>query len=313
MRLPTESYLKVHYELRPAKQIERRMLVDALQMLSLAGLPISEYQYTGFGSIFFVDFILFHKLLGVWNMLSVEHSESIKKRIKFNKPFDCIRIEFGPISNVIPNLSPDRKHFLWLDYDDVIHRSHVEDIFLAASHLSSGSLLLITVDVEPPGKDDGPEQWRDHFEEEAGRYLISTKVEDFTKSNIPRINIQIIERVIRDGLAAREDIKFLPLFNFLYADGHQMLTLGGIIGSDIERRHIRGSKLEEVNFVRRDFSKEPFRIRVPNLTRKERLYLDSNMPCTSKWKPKEFEMLPDDIAAYREIYRFFPAYAELLL
>jgi len=30
MNSPTQSYKKVHYELRPAKQVERRMLIDAL-------------------------------------------------------------------------------------------------------------------------------------------------------------------------------------------------------------------------------------------------------------------------------------------
>jgi len=60
MSAATESYLKVAYDLRPAKQIERRMFIDGLQRLALAGFDIGDYQYTGFGSIFFVDFILFH-------------------------------------------------------------------------------------------------------------------------------------------------------------------------------------------------------------------------------------------------------------
>ena len=63
MNLPTESYQKVHYELRPAKQVERRMLVDALLGLAVAGFPIQDYQYTGMGSIYFIDFILFHRFL----------------------------------------------------------------------------------------------------------------------------------------------------------------------------------------------------------------------------------------------------------
>ena len=54
-------------------------------------------------------------------------------------------------------------------------------------------------------------------------------------------------------------------------------------------------------------------IRVPKLTRKERLYLDGAMPCADGWLPEEFELSQEDVAAYREIYRFCPAYAELLL
>ena len=48
---PSKSYLSVHYELRSAKQVERRMLIDALHTLGEDGFRISDYQYTGMGSI----------------------------------------------------------------------------------------------------------------------------------------------------------------------------------------------------------------------------------------------------------------------
>jgi len=54
----TSSSYRVQYDLRPAKQVERRMIIDALQRLSTAGFPITDYQYTGFGAIYFVDFIV---------------------------------------------------------------------------------------------------------------------------------------------------------------------------------------------------------------------------------------------------------------
>lgn len=315
MTMPTESYERVQYELRPAKQVERRMLIDALQILAQTGFQINDYKYTGMGSIYFVDFILFHKLLGIQNMLSVE-SSNIKRRVAFNKPFDCIDIEVPkPIGDIIPSLSADLKHFLWLDYDNILSRSVLDDVYLAASRLSVGSILLITVDVEPPGDaNDGPSDWRNYFKTEVGRYLGATlKVSDFAESKLPKINIQIIERAIKSGLTGRADIGFFPLFNFLYADGNQMLTMGGMIVSNPERRQIRASRLDETIYFRDSFEKEPFRIRIPKLTRKERLYLDSAMPCDTKWKPKEFELKKEDLSDYREIYRFFPAYAELLL
>src|ERR1035438_6857446 len=134
MNGPTESYLKVAYDLRPAKQIERRMFIDALQLLAGAGLDIGDYQYTGFGSIFFVDFVLFHKLLGMKRLLSVEFSPNIEKRVKFNRPFKEIEILMKSITDVIPTLSPDRKHLLWLDYDDVLKREHVADLVLAGTY-----------------------------------------------------------------------------------------------------------------------------------------------------------------------------------
>jgi hypothetical protein len=315
LAVPTESYLKVQYDLRPAKQVERRMLVDAFHMLAMAGFPIRDYQYTGFGSIYFVDFILFHKLLGITQMLSVEHSQKVEKRVKFNKPYGCVHILIGTAADVIPRLSPDRRHLLWLDYDDVLCNSHLNDVRLAAAHLSVSSILLVTVDAEPPGgKDDGPAEWMQHFHDEAGdlAYWL-TDINDFRKSNLVRVNVQIIERAIKAGLTGRQDVTFYPLFSFVYADGHQMLTVGGMFVTQTERRQILGSRLGDAHFIRFDLRKPPYKIRIPRLTRRERNYLDAKMPCRPGWKPSEFEMLAEDINAYSEIYPFLPAYAELLL
>ena len=314
MSVPSESYLKVAYDLRPAKQTERRMLIDALQRLALSGFDIGDYQYTGFGSIFFVDFILFHKLLGLKRLLSVEYSEKIEKRVKFNRPFKQIDISMNSITDVIPTLSADRKHLLWLDYDDVLKKSHIADLVLAGTYLPPGSILLVTVDVEPPGgEQDGPNEWKQHFEDQAGDYLGPfTQLESFAESNLLTVNTRVLERAIASGLVARE-ARFLPLFWFVYQDGHKMLTLGGMIATDAEARKVEGSTLRGAGYYRGEFSGEPYSIRVPNLTRKERMYLDREMPCADNWTTDEFELDLESIRDYREVYRYLPAYAELLL
>src|SRR5438270_10539979 len=99
------SSTKVQYELRAAKQVERRMLIESLQALSLAGFPITDYQYTGFGAIYFVDFILFHKILGIREMLSIEGSPKVHRRAVFNRPYDAVRVHLGLSTDVIPTLS----------------------------------------------------------------------------------------------------------------------------------------------------------------------------------------------------------------
>lgn len=314
MKGSTQSYLKVQYEFRPAKQVERRMLVDALHMLSHAGFRICDYQYTGLGSIAFVDFILFHKLLGIAKMLSVEHDRAIRRRIEFNKPFDFIEVEIGEIGNVIPSLSDDEKHVLWLDYDDIVSEDHLEDIKLAATYLTRGSLLIVTIDIEPPGgEDDGPAEWREYFEDQAGVYLPQDLNDsDFLEHRLTRVNIDIVGRAIKAGIKGR-GLRMIPLFNFVYADGHRMLTMGGMIGTDVDRRRIAGSGVKDLFYARLDWRSEPYEIRVPVLTLKERSFLDSKMPCRQGYRPKKFELPPEYVEAYKEIYRFMPIYAELLL
>ncbi len=315
MSVTGKSYDKVHYEFRPAKQVERRMLLDVLQRLMEIGFPISNYQYTGLGSLWFIDFILFRRYLGIRRMVSVEGSLEVETRVRFNKPYGNIEIFMGDVGDYIPSLSPDRKHILWLDFDYVIKKESLDAIVLGASQLSAGSLLFVTVDAEPPVKEGRARDWRDYFQSEVGDYLGNlTKDNQFSRSKLVAINASIIERAIKHGLAGRNDVNFFPLLNFVYADGHhQMLSVGGMIGTEEDGRKLQTLNKLHLPFLRDSIVANPYEINVPLLTRKERLHLDSFMPCRSSWRPREFVMKPADVLAYREIYPYFPAYTEMLL
>lgn len=314
MKTISKSALSVQYDLRPAKQVERRMLVDAFQRLAQAGFKIRDYQYTGLGSIYFVDFIIFHKLLGINKLVSIEHDTSLEARVKYNCPFKCIDIKIDLSTNIIPTLSQDIHHIVWLDYDEPIKSSILDDMYLAGSQLSSGSILLVTVDVEPPDKEsDEPKASKEYFDNEASKYLGTMEIQEFTKSKLPRTNKLLLLRALKEGMRGRIGIEYHPLFNFLYADGHRMLTLGGVIGSEVEKGKIGEINLEGAIYLRTNIDDDPYEIRVPPFTRKERHLLDSAMPCTVGWQPKEFKLSEENVNTYREIYRFLPSYVEILL
>ncbi len=255
-------------------------------------------------------------------MLSVEISTKIENRIHFNAPYkEIINLEVGqPIGNFIPKLESDRQHLLWLDYDDILREEMLRDISAAASTLSPGSILLFTIDSEPPIKGNNREENNEeniskskkYFTSFADTYLLPYTNEDFYYENLPRLNIKACLNSIKAGLAGRQDIQFQPLFNFIYADGHRMITAGGMICDKKSKQKIKGSRLLKADYIRADFQSDPFYIRVPILTRKEQLVLDSHMPCHDGWLPKEFEMSSEEIQNYNKIYRFFPSYAEIL-
>ena len=312
MSKPTKSYREVAYDLRPAKQVERRMILDALGRLMNEGVPIRDYQYTGFGSIYFFDFVLLYKLVGLRRFVSVEYDTDITRRVAFNKPFDPVEIRMQPIGDVIPTLSRDARHILWLDYDDRLTSSMLQDTAAASYHLPCGSLLLITVDAEPPAGRGAPAERMEYFESEGGDLLpYDFDIGWCTKTRLPETNLAILGNATKSGLAARE-LDFLPLFRFVYADGHEMVTLGGMIGGAAERRILDSCDWVGASYLRRDPSQPPYRIRVPRLTRRERLFLDRHMPCSDSWKPEAFELDKDEIEAYREIHRFYPHYGEFL-
>ncbi len=314
-----KSHEKVHYEFRPAKQVERRMLLHAFHELRDLGYTISNYEYTGLGSIYFVDFALFHRYLGLTRMTSVEGNREIDQRVEFNCPYKLIKVIHDDMSAQIARLSSKRRHILWLDFDSILTEELLDAVHLAATQLSVRSILLVTVDVEPPGRpEDGlkkwnPTAWMRHYRREAGVYFwrgISRR--DFARDALPVTNARILQVVIDQGLRER-DAEFIGMFSFLYADGHRMLSVGGMIGTDEDRRQIRSLNQKELFFMRNNITEEPFIIRVPLVTRKERHYLDQNMPCRKNWSPSVFEMKLDDIKDYRKLYRYYPAYTEMLL
>lgn len=323
-----KSYKTVHYELRPAKQVERRMLVDAFILLMETGFFVRDYIYVGMGCVHFIDFILFHKLLGIEKMTSVESLDEISRRVEFNAPYAGVRggeavvtvrtqERIGDYLAMMPN---DKRHIVWLDYDSILSKDMLEDIYLASSRLLPGSILLITVDTETPKEIDFPERHNDseisfeYYSDIAGEYMdAGMNTSSFSKREMPKRITEFVAKTIQSSLASRDDLQFLPLFNFLYQDGHRMLTLGGMIGNGKTRKRIKSSRLSKMPYIRLDFESDPCWIKVPTLTRKERLYLESRIPFPEGWAPKHFEMAPDDIEHYKNMYRFFPAFAELLL
>src|SRR5271154_94405 len=90
MKASTATFIS--YDLRPAKQTERRLLLDFLRCASVAGLANSDYRYVGMGGTMFYDFHLMHRFLGVNRMISLERDRKTYPRSTFNCPFDFITV-----------------------------------------------------------------------------------------------------------------------------------------------------------------------------------------------------------------------------
>ena len=148
------SYRKINYTLRPAKAIERRMFCDLFQRLTPFG-AVHTYRYVGFGSIYFADFNLFHRILGFNDMLSIEKDVDQKDSFEFNKPYNCIRVEYRLASEVIAELEWTEKMIVWLDYDCPLNTEVLADIASVCANAKSGTIFLVSVSVQP---DKEPEE-----------------------------------------------------------------------------------------------------------------------------------------------------------
>jgi hypothetical protein len=311
------------YRLRPAKNIERKMLAEAFSRLFLFGKP-SDYQYVGFGAIWFNDFLLFHKSIGFANMISIEKEESKESRYKFNCPLDCIDMLFGDSSLVLPDLTWERKSVVWLDYTDLLTQEILDEISLVISQLPSGSFLIISINVEPSNYRikiengaDKPE-YRTKLESLTERFgreqlpddLKETDIKEWKVADICRdIFINRIEETLnqKNGVFS-EDEKFTykPTFNFRYKDGVRMATFGGLVVQNKDLKIFDKCAFEQFDYYRSD--NEGYIIKPPMLTFREIHAFEKIIHSD----PLNTEGIPNVIISkiedFRRLHRYFPAF-----
>lgn len=308
------SFEKIAYNLRPAKSIERKMLVEALQRLS-AFEHLASYQYVGFGSTYFSDFSLFHKSLGMTRMISIEQEDdqNLKKRVQFNRPYKCIDIKFGRSTITLPKLSWEARTILWLDYDDKLNSYMLSDLKYACTNMRSGSIIIISVNAHPDEyKCDRLAELRKRAGETKVPIDISKK--DLAGWGTAKVYHRIITNEITEivdirnkGLTFEERLAFKQLFNFHYQDGARILTVGGLLFAQKEAELAAKCAFEQLGFIRE--STTDCLIEVPCLTYRELRYLDRQLP--NDVNVTHLDWLPDDdVQKYAQVYRYFPLFAE---
>jgi len=308
------SALKINYELRPAKFVERKMLLTSL--VNICKHYKCEYQYIGFGGIAFTDFKLFHKELHINEMTSIEGGNQVEEeRIRFNKPFSFINLEFGLSTTILPKIDLHKPSIVWLDYDDVLNNSMFEDIAVLFRKLPAGSVYLFTSNRELKDRNTGDEYEVESFREKFGTIVpFDIKNKDFSGTE----NFKTIRRMLFSHASSflternliGDNLKFHQLYNFLYQEnrGAKMYTFGGII----EKADF---KIEDLGVSEFDFLKtneEPYRIKIPNLTNKETDWIN-------KYFEEEEELISskivkkEDLEKYKKTYKFLPNYYDVRL
>lgn len=317
------SYRKINYDLRPAKSIERKMFCEAIRRLIIFS-DLSKYRYVGFGSTFFTDFLLIHKSLGINNLISIEKNKEDKKRFEFNCPYKCVELEFGDANDVLPEISWAKKTILWLDYDDPLKESMLTDIGTFISRAQTGSIILITIDVKPDEsiEQDAKKSRYEQLTERITKTKIPIDVEekDLDGENYPRVCYNIVNNEIDEILSKRNGglenkLIYKQLFNFYYQDSSPMLSIGGILYAENDEKKIEKCQFHKIDFIRCEKDKyEPYKIDVPNLTLRERRYLDKMMPSKNisklKKKAKPVFLTKKMVEAYSKIYRYVPNFVE---
>jgi len=306
-----KSFERINYSLRANKHVERRLMFEAFQTME-PEFGISAYRYIGLGSMWFADFTLAHKVLGITDLSSIEAEKLDADRARFNRPFDPVVVVDGETTLVLPDMQLDQKRaIVWLDYDGVIASSTLSDIAELSAKLSSGSIALVTLNSQVP-------RGSQEAKEAVIRPILGTLIPQTLPSTFfdqtPEAYPASLATALFDQFATslidagRTDVTFVPMFNFFYADSAPMITVGGMIADETDQQRFKAwydrTKLEAVS------GRSQYLIRVPHLTPREKLAIDQMMPCLPENISDELAKrgLPFDATAVRDYSRFYPYY-----
>lgn len=288
------------YEFRPAKAAQRMMIVDACRRLT-AIAPVAEYQYVGFGGLEFIDFVEFHRGLGVPQMTSIERDTNMQHRLDFNKPYKSIRVLMGEARDQLPQVDWTKLSIVWLDYTDLLTTDILRDVDYVVRSAQPGSIVIVTVNGAAT-KVPMPERLSNL------RAKLGDLVDDaLTDKDMAGWGPTEVERSILQATAyaagrQAHGLPFRQLFNFHYADDAKMLTWGGITTSTSLDRAIDTCRFEDLHFIRT--GDEAFEINVPVLTEKEIAYLETELVGTGTSLPQIKGVPSTDVKAFAQVYRW---------
>ena len=333
-KMEKRSFETVNYLLRPKKQIERKIIIEILQELG-EEIVLSQYRYVGFGSIYYYDFILFHKYLQLNDLVSLD-DKPLRKRFVFNLPYDYVSFENKKSTDYLREFDWKKKVLIWLDYDEQINDGMLADLEIIADNCKYKDILIITIDATCPEDPKTRDEYQNEFYENYGKYLSPEFLDkealgrNFTPAMLANLLQDLILNYLKDKCVYRYvDMEFYKLFSFTYKDTAPMFTMGGIFLEPTDELRNKGWNAP---FICRD--RKITDIDVPLITYREKLHIDSVIKRLSKTVAKiecdmekldsktksqiverrmeelPFELTFGELRKYVKFYKYYPQYYE---
>ena len=288
------------------------MVVEALSRLGPLN-PVGEYRYVGMGSTYFRDFQIIHRRLGISDMTTIEGQLQAEDRIRFNLPLACIEIMMKTTSDALPQIEfEDNPHIIWLDYESRVDGGVLSDIEEVVGRCASSSVLLVTVNAERL-EDDDCENWLNAI----GNGRPEPRYPR-TRSEYALLSYRVLREQFRAALESRnaarpkdQHMNFHQILHMVYADGQQMLTLGGALVSEKDRNKWEECRIEALEFTRSN--EQPCKIKIPFLTRREAEVLLSALPDKSSELndvASKVGITKREAQEFAAVYRYAPQFVE---
>lgn len=316
MRDPT--FTAINYSLRPSKTIQRGLVFEGLRRLQ-EHLDWRHASYVGFGSIWFTDFLIAHKILRLSHMVSIEANQIGYRRAKFNRPYSFVRVRYGYSYDVLPPLFQQVRFqkypsIIWLDYDQEIGEGIIDELRNIAEIATPDSVLITTFDASEKHYGADPDQILIRLEELFG-YNATHRL---TKADVRGIKLAQTLATLTSRLlsnATRRISKLnpcIPAFQVVYKDKASMVTVGATFPRPENVKSVAKcvSAADWPGFVA-----EP--VIAPHLTSKEVSVLQSKLPAAKNMSRSliqelGFDLEDDQIQAFRNFYRHYPTFAQII-
>ena len=246
---------------------------------------------------------------------------STKIDFLFNRPFDCIEIEWGESVDVLPMLNwTGIPTIVWMDYDDPINEGMLADIRTIFARMETGSLALFT--IQATGRSFEDEDQSAEKEERSALDVFREEMKDFVPIDATETDMRgkafqkLMWRIVNNEIGRILDqrnaatpvenrVLYKQLFNIIYADDARMTTMGGVIYRADQVQRLATCEFNDFDFVR--CGDDPLEIKVPSLTHREQWKLDTRLP---SGQPELEFLAPGDIAEYGKLYRYYPTFVE---
>ncbi|WP_026776286.1 O-methyltransferase [Polaribacter sp. Hel_I_88] len=314
------SYNIFNYNYRPAKSIERKLFVELLK--EIYGIsPGNDCSYIGLGSVFFSDFKMIHKELGINNLVNIEKNKTDKKRFEFNKPFSCIKLEWGDTTDVLPTLDWKSRKIIWLDYDQSLQSFMFDDIDFVFTNAIEGSFYFMSCNsgLNRYTSQDGNHKLNQFENDFDGLVPNGIKKESLSKNQSVNLIYEMIKKRIEHNLdlknvtlIEKEKLLFHQMLYITYQDGAPMISIGGYIMKKSNHKIFLKKRINKFLFVRLD--DKPLDLISPIVTTQELDLMNNYLPKSKKQflNIKKIDFIPiKDRTKYQSTYRYFPNFVEI--
>jgi hypothetical protein len=312
------SFKGVNYSLRPSKTIQRGLVFEGLRSLR-EDLDWSRASYVGMGSIWFTDFVLAHKALGLKRMVSIESHPIGFRRAVFNKPYSFIRMKEGLTYDVVPTLYENEIRFpgnpaiVWLDYDSELDEDKLDELRYVVENATDDSVLLVTFNSNERHYGNEPGDRVEALQELFGNLAPQRmKGSEVTGLKFAATMADLTEKLMRStSLRARKANPCVPAFSIVYQDKATMVTVGAVFPHREREARVK-KRVDGRNWP----AKPDAPVIAPHLTSKEASVLQANLPLRGEITRQDirrlgFDLEEEQIEAFAKFYRHYPVFAQV--